>query len=129
MSSNCRDTEGCGEKHTEVCCQENLGLALLAELRRNIMCFFCNEKQIILPVESDLPGKTGKLSVHNHKRAPKCNVCTFIAVQIFNFGIQLHLKLLRISLDANFCCIIFSTCLLYIFHWRLHIMFQYLFYL
>jgi hypothetical protein len=83
VSSNCLDAEGCVEKHTEVCGQESLGLALPAALRRNIMCFFCSEKQITLPVESDLSGKPRKLSVQNHKWAPKCNVCTFIAVQIF----------------------------------------------
>jgi hypothetical protein len=73
LSSNYLDAEGSGEKHSGVCGQESLGLVVPAALR-DIVCFFCRGKRITLPVETDLAGKPRKLSVHNHKQAPNCNV-------------------------------------------------------
>lgn len=120
MSSNCLDAKNIAEKHTEVCGQESLGLALPPALRRNIVCFFCRGKRILYQWKL-----TYQVNQENYLFKFLYNLLLQEALNIF--VIQLHLKILQISLDANLCCIIFSTCLLYVFHLWLHIMLQYLF--
>lgn len=109
LSSNCLDPEDSGEKHTEVCGQESLSLALPAALplyqwkltcqvnQENYLCMTINGNPNVLVI--CLPSLLFKF-LYNLLLQEALNI----------FGIQLQLKLLQISLDANLCCIIFSTC-------------------